>query len=234
MGKTSNITNGILKGLMVLVVLSGAALNFCSAQILTKLDSNLYIGIEGSFGMRSFTLSSNFSAIDRLHVVEAGGSIGLVFGGEAVRARIKQGYYCSTSSVVQTVDLVESEGALTLYFLQIGGYGDRTFEPYLIVGAERSSTRLYGFYANGNEGAKINYSVSDEPYIGKIITSKVNLGAGLEYRLPGPKYFFNVFGEVKYGCQMGTNTNYARLKETTASNVLSMNIGVSIGYHKIK
>jgi hypothetical protein len=219
----------LLKGSLIFVMILASAL-YCTvqAQTMKQLARDYQFGFEGSFGVKSFTISSNIDKINQLNVIEEGATLGVVVGSKIARIRIRQGYYYSSSSVTQTVDEVRSSIGLNLYPSKFFTDEARLM-PYITMGVERNLFKMNGFY--GNDASTVrNYSVSEAPYLGKISIIQATLGAGLEYRIATPGHFVSFFGEARYGKNIRTNSSTELFSQTSLSGQMAVNIGISYGY----
>lgn len=204
--------------------------NQAHAQKFARFAGEYQLGFEGTFGMKSFTISSNIPEINNLRVLGEGGTLGIVWGSKGIVMKVRQGYYYSASSVVHTVDEIRSALVMNFYPLSFLNPEGR-FRPYLLASAERNSFRMHGYYDH-NDHQTNNRSVSEDPYLGKIATLQACLGGGIEHRIKHPGYFIAFFGEVKYGKPITTSTSSALFSETRLSGQLVTSVGVSFGYYR--
>lgn len=229
--KHTNVQN--IKVILGLVLIMTAILHSHSvnAQRLRRFVHASAFGFEGSFGMKTFSLASNIPAINGLNVIEEGGNIGVAIGAKALRIRIRQGYFYSSSSVIQTVDEVRSAIAVNFYPLQVLTGNDSRLRPYFIGGIERNILKMYGTYGSENIKPR-NYSISEAPFLGKISNTVAAFGGGFEYSVRGPGHFVKFFAEARYGKTIGARSSNVLFNETATSNQLAVDVGVGFGYHK--
>jgi hypothetical protein len=197
-------------------------------QKLKRFAHEYQVGFEGSFGVKSFYLSSDIAKINGLHVLEEGGTVGLVCGAKSLVAKLRQGYYYSSSSVAHTVDEIRSVVIVNFnpfYFLN----PDARLRPYVTAGVERASLQMYGRYQPGAERRR---SGNYEPYLGKIVSIMTTAGGGIEYKVSNPGHFVSVFAEARYGKSLRTTSSTQLFAATTTSSHLTMSVGVSFGYHQ--
>jgi hypothetical protein len=230
--KTQNeIKIQVTKIILIAVVMVATYIHSATAQSLKNFARENNIGFEGSFGIKTFSLTSNIAEINGLTVIEEGGTIGVIAGVNALRLKIRQGYYYSSSAVVQTVDEVRSAMIINLYPLHVFGKSRSRIQPYFTGGLERNILKMYGTY--GSETSKPrNYSMSEAPYLGKISSAIASIGAGIEYKVSHPKHFVNFFAEGKYGMQLSTGSASEMFNNTTTSDQVVINIGIGFGYNK--
>jgi len=161
-----------------------------AAQDFSEFAGNYQIGLETTFGLKSFDIRSNVAEINTLHVQLEGGTVGVVVGAKSMVLKIRQGFYYSSASVPHTVDEVKSEILLNFYPTYFFNRESR-LRPYLLIDVERDIFRMYGFYA-GNHQPKVNHSVSLEPHLGNLVTLQAGVGAGLEHRIKSHEFFCSI------------------------------------------
>jgi hypothetical protein len=188
-----------------------------------KIDrADYYKGFEFSFGVRSFSVRSNFEEINGLSVVNEGSRAGIIVGNNSVKARVGIGLFYSASSVCRTFQLFEGDAAINLYPVKKG-----RIAPYLTTGLVFGKNRLFGNYAT-NDGGRRNSS-SGELYIGSANQVRASVGAGLEYKLIDSYNFVHLYSEARYGFSVLQNTSNALLSETTTGKQLMISMGVRFG-----
>jgi len=162
-------------------------------------------------------------------VVEEGGSLGLIFGNDYLRGKVRAaGFYYSSAKTARTVDLFESEGLINFYPLQYFRKGKAALDIYLVGGVTMDNIKFYGHYLVDDK-AVVNYSVTSEPYLVKLTQISATGGIGLEYHLPMEFDFVHLFAEAKYGKPFQASTNNESFKNTTISYLSSLSVGVSFG-----
>ncbi|MBA4056059.1 MAG: hypothetical protein C0490_15195 [Marivirga sp.] len=224
----SRIKEKVVNAAMILFLFLCAGIYSCSAQA-QSFRPIKYMGFEVAFGVRAFNINSNIAAINDLAVVEEGGSLGLIFGNDYLRGKIRAaGFYYSGAKVPRTVDLFESEGLINFYPLQYLRKSKAALDIYLIGGVTVDNIKFYGHYLNDDK-AKINYSVTNEPYLGKRTQVNATGGIGLEYQLPMEYDFVHLFAEAKYAKPFQSSSNNESFRNTTTSDLSSISVGVSFG-----
>ncbi|NBW34468.1 MAG: hypothetical protein EBR30_05505 [Cytophagia bacterium] len=191
-----------------------------------------HIGFTSSFGVRSSTLSSNYAAIDGMQVLEEGGSAGLLWGSRSFETKLAIGYYYSAARVKHTIDLVELEATSHFYPIRAFKKSSTRVNPYITTGINKNNYKLYGFYTQEKNTAT-NYSVSREPYIGKVDVYNASLGAGVAISLMNDYDFVKVFAATQYNKPFSTSSS-ADFHQTTISGQWSFNLGVSFGRNQFK
>jgi len=224
----SRIKEKGINALMIVLLFLATGIYSCSVQAQSFAPFK-YMGFEATFGVRSFQLNSSISEINQMPVVEEGGSLGLIFGNDLLKAKIRAaGFYYSASSVPRTVDLFETEALVNFYPLEYFRKGENALDIYLIAGVSMDNIKFYGHYLAG-DGEKINYSTTNEPYVGKLAQINATGGIGFEYQLPVQYDFVHLFAEAKYGAPLKSGTDSEPFKNTSVKNFTSISVGVSFG-----
>ncbi|WP_276367701.1 hypothetical protein [Chryseolinea sp. H1M3-3] len=226
---SQSILSNRLKGFVVLSFFILICFNAVLAQAQGMRNSNYrYFGFEANFGMKSTKLTSDLPALNNMAVMEEGGSLGFVMGNQLVKTRLQAaGFYYSNSSVKQTVNMVESALQLNVYPLKFINKSRQAINPYVSGGIDYSTLKFFGYY--NNPDAKINYSASSAPYIGKISMTRGTVGGGIEWRLPQMHDFVHIFAEARYSWAMGQDADDF-FENTKVANATSINVGVSFGF----
>jgi hypothetical protein len=210
--------------LVMIVLLTVLGAYSCSVH--AQQAKAKYLGLEGSFGDRSFTLASDIKKIDNLRGGHLGGSIGVVTGNEILKARLKAGYYFSNSNNPHTQDIYETSGTVNFYPLEFIRKHPALFHPYISVGTSLSAIKYYGNYLSSDP-----YSGQDELYLGKIVQYKALGGIGVEMRLETERDFVHFFAEGQFEKSFKSTQSEA-FNNTTTHNITSFNVGVSFGRKK--
>lgn len=205
--------------------------HIATAQGFKKFVNNYQIGLEGSYGIKAFTISSNISEINNLQVIGEGGTIGVVWGSKAVVMKLRQGYFYSASKVAYTVDEVKSAAIVNFYPLNFIN-PDARFRPYVMASVERDVLQMFGYYDHTKDQQQANYSTSEAPYLGKISAIQAGFGGGLEYRVKTPGHFVALFGEARYTKSIRSVSSNELFAGTTTPGQLSVNVGVAFGYNQ--
>lgn len=208
--------------MIVLLIILGVY----SCSVHAQQSKTRYLGLEGSFGNRSFTLSSNIAKIDNMQGGHLGGSIGVVTGNEILKTRLNVGYYFSNSNNPHTQDIYETSGTVNFYPLEFIRKHPALFHPYISVGTSLSAIKYYGNYLSSDP-----YSGQDELYLGKMVQYKALGGIGLEMRLETNRDFVHFFAEGLFAKSFKSTQSEA-FNNTTSNNMTSFNVGVSFGRKK--
>lgn len=220
----------LLSSLFIAFVVQGQVARDTDRDIeLVKKD---HLGLTVSFGVRSSTLKSNHSAIDGMQALEEGGSAGLVWGSRAFETKLVMGYYYSAARVKHTVDMIEMEASSHFYPLRAIKKGTSRINPYFSAGVTKNYYKLYGFYTKDNV-SPINYSVSREPYLGKLDVYNASLGAGVAINLMNDYDFVKLFAAAQYNKPFRSIAS-TDFHQTQTSDQWSFNLGVSFGTNRFK
>jgi hypothetical protein len=217
-----------MKSLVASLILIGCLqTTFSQAQGLKNSDYK-YIGFEATLGVRTTKLSSDLPAINNMSVVQEGGSLGVVFGNQVVKTRVQAaGFYYSNSSVKHNVNVVQSALQVNIYPVKLFNKAKQAINPYISGGVDYSTMKLFGYY--NNPDAKINYSSSSAPYLGKIASTRGTVGGGIEWRLSQVSDFVHLFAEARYSWKVKRDADEL-FENTKVANATSINVGVSFGF----
>jgi len=83
---------------------------------------------------------------------------------------------------------------------------------------------------NPEAGLGQSEQTDSAPYLGKLVSTRANVGLGLECHIPGLHHFINLFAEAKYGIPVNKSVSDVVFKNTKASGSLAISFGVSFGF----
>ncbi len=224
--KTKTIS-GIAQSVLVLCII--LFFHVANAQS-SYIDQRYHFGLTASFGGRVNKISSNYAAIDKMNLVEEGGSLGLLWGSRSIETKVTLGFYYSASCVPHTTDLIEMEASANFSPLSLITKKFHLFEPYIIGGFSRNLYKMYGYYAAKQE-LPTNGSVDLEPHLGNINVFLVSIGTGVAVNLYDSYDFVKLFADVKYSSPVMTGKSTV-FNDTHFSDQLSINLGVSFGVNR--
>jgi hypothetical protein len=229
--KTINVKYRIIERMVNALLIIALILIMSLYSITTRaqqVNSLHFMGLEGMFGVRSFTLKSNIDELNGLRVTEEGGSAGVTMGNAfyKVNARLL-GFYYSASHVSRTVDMFEVETTLNVYPLQLLKNYRSAFNVYLSGGLTMDKVKFFGHYLYADK-ADVNYSDIREPYLGKITHVLGTAGVGVEYRLPRFD-FVHLFAEARMGMPIQKINHGNAFEQTAMRDYTAISIGVSFG-----
>jgi hypothetical protein len=229
--KTRNyLGTPLLKIVIIVVAILVIILQSATAQGLKQFVRDYQFGFEASFGIKTFNMTSNIAQINGLSIIEEGGNIGVGIGSGALRIKLKQGYYYSSSAVAHTVDEVRSSAVANIYLMQLFSKNNSRLQPYITGTMERNIFKMYGTYGENKQPR--NYSVSEAPYLGSISSVVASFGAGLEYKITTPGHFVSLFAEGRCGKTINVTSTSEMFSNTAISNQVVANIGVVFGYSR--
>jgi hypothetical protein len=137
----------------------------------------VYLGFDVSMGAPQYRIASNIDVLNDLHVSYFGGMAGGVIANPIGKIKSGIGIYYSGENVPYTFDLITANISANLYLLRIKQVRYHTVEPYLVGSASQMKNKFYGYYLS-DPSAKINRSISKDPYIGSVISTQLLIGAG--------------------------------------------------------
>lgn len=202
-------------------------------QVIKNESNSLfkYRGLEAGFGVRNFTLSSDVPELQKFAVTEEGGTAAFIFGNNFSRIATSVGLYYSTAGTKRTIDQLEVAIDVNLYLLKALNIPSNKVDVYLLTGLSNQHLKFFGHYIDESERAN-KKAGAREPYLGKITTSNVNLGFGVEYKLEAESEFIHFFAEGHTSYAVSAKAEIQPLSNTGIENNYALNIGVRFG--KIK
>jgi hypothetical protein len=225
---TVRIEDNGIKGVLILILFVVLSVKSCIVQGQTQPP---YRGFEAGFGIRSFTVASDISALKNLNAVQEGGSAGIVYGNSAIKGKLRIGFYYSSASTKRTINLLETEITSNLHpFHFIKNFSGK-IEPFVITGVTLQNARFFGLYLEDPKG-NFNYSQANEPYLGNILQTCATLGLGVMWKVIDKYDFVHIFGQIRAGIPIHSNASNSAFSNTVIRNTLLANIGVSFGYYR--
>jgi len=220
----TRLSDNVIFGLVLLVT----TIYSCTAEAQSKKIS--YAGLEGTFGVRLFRLSSDIKQLNDLKVVEEGGSLGIIVGNDYIRSKARlAGFYYSSPSTPRTINMFETEVVTNVYPLQFFRTHKQVVDMYITTGISFNNLRFFGNYLQ--QDGFVNNSDINEPFIGKINQVIGVVGFGTEYHIPIKKDFLHLFAEGRFGKPVQANSSTA-LKNTKVGDYTSITLGISFGMHR--
>ena len=210
--------------------LFGAVLTFIFVVFLNTLlfsQSKEYIGIEGGFGTRSFTIASNIPQIDQLTTIKAGGSIGFIYGRSIFKFPIVMGLYSQSVDEKRTIDLFTLSAGLNMAILPFIGIKKSPVNIYPLANIEYQGFAFMGSYVKSPDD-RPRKQMFGEPLLGRKRMVNANLGVGVAVTLRDDFNFIYLFFEAKKSYSL-TSSSSTVFNDTTITNNLAFNIGVRIG-----
>ncbi len=190
-----------------------------------------YKGFDASFVVHNFSLQSNLTALHKLNLQEEGISLGGVFGNNKCLSKFRGGLYNSNSKSPYDINLIEAECLTNLYpFNLVGPHRRHKINFYVTGGINMNVLLFYGNYLNTTQPR--NYSLTKQPYLGRVSLLHLSAGAGIEYQLRGVRSFGHFFAEVRQGIPVISWTKQDSFKSTTVSKITFINIGFCYGLRK--
>jgi len=229
--KHANLPHNLL--IRVTLILVGFAILIGSdTHAQTKESGNKeYYGFEASASLQSFQLTSNIASLSDIKIDQRGASIGLVFGDQFWKAKIKPiGFYNSNSASQTSVKVIESGAHINFYPIKIiTGKSSRLPSLYVTGGLSRGRFQINGKFLP--EGQQSTCPADNETFSGRVVSWNVMGGVGLEYQVTHGQEFITLFAEMKKGISAGNSSNQDLFKNTSVSNFAIVNVGFNILIH---
>ena len=216
--------------MLLLLVLLNASTSF--AQLASAFNSvnvkrPLYFGYEIGVGVQGYTLKSNISRINNLHVLREGGYAGIKLGGNRVALRANAGLYYSDASVGYSIDHLEGTVSGNIYLLRLGKVKSHMFEPYFVGSVTYQRAKFFGSYLQTEQK---NYSYGNERELGSVRWYSGEVGAGIELQLHNDNLqFLHFFAEAKYGSPFSYNSSNVGYSQTFIKAPVALTVGVTFG-----
>ena len=197
--------------------------------------TSTFLGAEISLAFPQHTLKSKIAALDGLRVNYIGTNLGGVVGNSIGKLKANVGLYYSEPSVPYTMEMLQAAISGTFYVLRINQVKDHSFEPYVSIGLARQQTKYYGNYLPSDNGITppVNYSVTEQPLLGKTGFTQLNSAIGVEYQIQSCNTtFVHLFTEMGYGFLISSNASNQPFSGTRLSNSTTFSLGINFGISK--
>lgn len=193
----------------------------------------LYTGIEASYGLKSFNITSDVPELENMHLIETGSNLGIVFGNDFSRFTIRPlGFYSATANNGRTINLFSAEAENNTYLLKGLLKKPTRFDIYSSLGINFHSTKFFGHYIEQDLRPAYNNKPHKEPFLGKIENMLITYGFGLEYRLINNDEFVHFFLTGKSSLPIQQTTNSEAFEETALTRNMEFQLGVRFGIIK--
>jgi len=217
-----------VRGLMLALLIIVVGAKSCTVR---AQGTKNYYGYGISLSMPQQVLSSNIPQLSGLKVNYIGFNLGGMIGNNYGKLKASIGLAYSGSSVAYESDMIRGGISGSIYLLRLNKVKAHLFEPYAVVGISQQSTKFYGDYLTSDPG---NISSTDkQPYLGKVNSTRMNVGLGVELQLENDyEKFIHVFAEVSYGSPLSSSTSTLAFSQTKVMNSMSFSLGVNFGIVK--
>jgi hypothetical protein len=218
-----------IKFFLILLIIAITLINNAVAQSQYS-QPGMYKGLQASFGYRALNIRSNIAEVTDMNAGFGGSQIGILFGSDILRINLGLfGYYFSTGDMIGSIDLYTNNMGANFYPLSAFRGKKDILSPYISVGANLDRMKFYGHYLQSPD-TKINYSISQEPYLGKITQLNSFFGLGIDARLMQESgQFVHLFTELKYGAKMASQASDQTYTGTHSTRQVALNIGLRFG-----
>ena len=213
--------------LILLLALLGIYSCTVQAQPLTPIK---YVGLEASFGFRTFMVNSNIEKIDGMQAGQEGGSLGVVFGNDLLMTKLRAaGFFYSNANTPQVQQLFETAALVNFYPFELIRNNRAKVRPYITAGLSMDNVKFFGRYVDVSSVKKNN---AYDPYLGKLTQWNIHGGLGVEYSFPSVCDFIHLFAEVTMGTPIQSFASTNAFESTSIGRFTSMSAGVSFGLRK--
>jgi len=219
---------GIMLGLLIILV--GAKSCIVKAQ---SANSRTYYGYGLSLSIPQQEISSNIPQLNGLKVTFVGCNVGGMIANTIGQLKVNMGMYYSGSSSPYEIDMIRGGVTGNIYLLRLNKIKvAHLFEPYAVLGVSRQTSKFYGNYLSNDPTNST--SSPDQPFLGKVNSMRLNVGAGVEMQLESDhQKFVHMFAEVTYGSPLGSSASNSAFSQTKVMNAVTFNFGVNFGIVKI-
>jgi hypothetical protein len=237
----------------LVIALSSLTCSDLFAQRFSKADK-VFIGLQGSMGTRLLQLNTDLSDYQRNPETQGGGSLGVLFGTQIISVKFSQGFFKSTDLTTKSLKQSESLLSIQLYPIQKNKGVYKYFSSYIVSGLGVTGIKMNGTYfppvKKGEAAAPTPPTcccpgalpVSDElkaeelpeekEFSGKLVTSRFNIGLGVQVNIQKTNNFGRLFAEMRYGIPVASNSNTPALLHTKGLKQMSVDFGIVFGITK--
>lgn len=227
-----SIKNKSIRGIMLglLIIMVGAKSCIVRAQ---SANHYTYYGYGLSLSVPQQQISSNIPQINGLKVTFIGCNVGGMIANTVGKLKVNMGIFYSGSSSPYEIDMIRGGVTGNIYLLRLGKVKEaHLFEPYAVVGVTQQSSKFYGNYLSNDPTNST--SSTEQPFLGKVNSMRVNVGAGVEMQLESDNQkFIHVFAEVTSGTPLSSSASNSAFSQTKVMNSITFNFGVNFGIVKI-
>jgi hypothetical protein len=191
-----------------------------------------YLSYDMILGVRSFTVLSPIAEINQMQVAKAGGSFGVMYGNELIKAHARVGLFYAGMIEQRTVDMLDTDLGIQISMLSMFKERPRNLDVFISTGYNTQLHTFRGSYVS-TEPHLVSSNPNLEPLVGRILSHNINYGAGISYTLRSDRQFFTFLAEYKtVGVLNAVNSGY--LQTTRVSDVAMFNFGFRAGALKGK
>ena len=220
-----------IRGIMFVLLVTLIATKSCIVNAQSS-HSYTYYGYGISLSVPQHELSSNIAELNGLKVNFLGVNLGGMIANKYGKLKANIGSYYSGSSVPYEIDMIRGTVSGNLYLLRLNVAKAHLFEPYATVGIGQQVSKFYGDYLSND--SKPSANPNDQPLLGKVSSTRLNVGGGVELQLENDNQkFIHVFAEVTYGAPLSSSASNKSFAQTKVMNSVTFNFGVNFGLVKI-
>lgn len=227
---SSRIEDNGFKGTLILILFIVLSIKSCMVHAQSFVPK-YYKGLEADYGVRVIQINSNIPALGNMKAVQEGGSAGVVFGNDKIKAKFRAGFYYSNADAARTINLFETEIVTNIYPLQLIPNFNGKVQPYVVSGITMDNFKFLGRYLE-SDNSTTNYSSSREPLLGKVMRTSATIGLGIEWRPVDDYNFVHIFAQVRGSIPVTASASNQVFSHTNISSMVFANIGISFGMYR--
>lgn len=201
---------------------------FSFSQSLKYKKPKKFIGMEGGFGARSFTIESNIPQLDELTTIKGGGRFGFIYGTPLVKFPCVVGLYFMSIQEKRTIDLFTFQTGANISLLHLIGIRNSRFDIYALSGLGFEKFTFMGTYLKEIPNDMQRRAISGEPHLGSVNILNANVGVGIEIRLMEGFDFVHLFIESKKIIPIASGAT-VYFDKTSITNNPAINVGFRVG-----
>lgn len=211
----------------LLIVLSVPCLAQKKTMYSIHQKSDRKFGYELIASVQNYRIKSNISQLSGLALRNEGALLGVRWSTNTVALRSHAGFFYSSPDVCFSFDEFDIDFGLNLYLNELFNIQMGAFHPYINGILIYQHERFYGTYIGNHI---VNYSLGEDPLLGKLNWVQASLGFGMEYRLDTePGKFLSVFLAGKYGVPFLFKSSNEHFSQTEISSAATLLVGVAFG-----
>ncbi len=226
-----SINTKSIRGIMFVLLVTLIAAKSCIVNAQSN-HSYTYYGYGLSLSVPQHELKSNIPQLNGLKVNFLGYNLGGMIANKYGKVKLNVGSYYSGSSVPYEIDMIRGSVCGNIYLLRLNEVKVHLFEPYATLGFGQQISKFYGNYLSTDPNN--TSSSNNQPLLGKVSSTRLNIGAGVEMQLENDNQkFIHLFAEVTFGTPLSSSASNSAFAQTKVMNSVTFNFGVNFGIVKI-
>ena len=220
-----------IRGIMFVLLVTLIAAKSCIVNAQSR-HSYTYYGYGLSLSVPQHVLKSNIPQLNGMKVNFMGYNLGGMIANKYGKLKVNVGSYYSGSNVPYEIDMIRGTVSGSIYLLRLNEAKVHLFEPYATLGFGQQVSKFYGDYLSTD--TKNTSNAGNQPLLGKVSSTRLNIGAGVEMQLENDNQkFIHLFAEVTYGTPLSSKASNSAFSQTKVMNSMTFNFGVNFGIVKI-